>query len=49
MGCPHQTVPVVIAHLRVRIDELLLQRFQGIIIELKLEFESAIRHPPATL
>jgi hypothetical protein len=46
---PDQATPHVIDHLRIRIEELLLEVVQRGIIELELSLENAIGEAPPTL
>ena len=46
---PDQTAARIIVHLRRRIEDGVLEGLQVLLVELELEFEGLIRHPPTAL
>jgi hypothetical protein len=46
---PYQTAADVLDHLRVGVEEFILQGCQVVVVELELELECAIGYPPAAL
>jgi hypothetical protein len=46
---PDQTADGIIVHLRRRIEDGVLEGLQALLVQLELEFEGLIHHPPAAL
>ena len=46
---PDQAAARIIVHLRIRIENGVLEGLQVLLVQLELEFESLIRHTPAAL
>src|SRR5215510_3947285 len=51
MGCasPDQATALIIDHVGVRVEEFLLEGLQVVVVQLELEPECPVRHPPSTL
>jgi hypothetical protein len=47
--CPDQTTARIIVHLRIRIEDGVLESLQVLLVQMELEFEGLIRHTPAAL
>jgi hypothetical protein len=46
---PHQAIASVVDRLGLGVKDFLFQGLQGVIVELELQLEGAIRHPPTAL